>query len=47
VTGLELCSMDSDCLELCPVDSGSLQLVVMPNSKDWFVERPPKKIVQP
>jgi hypothetical protein len=30
--------MDSDCLELCPVDSGSLQLVVMPNSKDWFVE---------
>jgi fructose-1,6-bisphosphatase/inositol monophosphatase family enzyme len=38
VTGLELCSMDSDCLELCPVDSGSLQLVVMPNSKDWFVE---------
>jgi hypothetical protein len=47
VTGLELCSVDSDSLGLCPVDSGSLWLVIMPKSKGRFVERPPMKIVQP
>jgi hypothetical protein len=29
------------------VDLGSLWLVVIPKSKDWFMERPPMKIVQP
>jgi hypothetical protein len=41
VTGLELCLVDSDSSGLCPVDSGSLWLVVMPKSKDRFMERPP------
>jgi hypothetical protein len=35
---LELCSVDSDSLGLCPVNSGSLWLVIMPKSKDRFVE---------
>jgi hypothetical protein len=45
--GLELCSVDSDSSGLCPGDSGSLWLVIIPKSKDRFVERPPMKIVQP
>jgi hypothetical protein len=45
--GLELCSMDFDSSRLCLVDSGSLWLVIMPKSKDRFMERPPKKTVQP
>jgi hypothetical protein len=45
--GLELCSMDSDSLGLCPVDSRSLWLVIITKSKDWFMEQPPMKIVQP
>ena len=28
-------------------DAGSLWLVIIPKSKDWFVERPPMKTVQP
>jgi hypothetical protein len=28
-------------------DAGSLWLVIMPKSKDRFMERPPMKIVQP
>jgi hypothetical protein len=36
--GLDLCSIDSDSLGLCPVDSESLWLVIMPKSKDRFVE---------
>jgi hypothetical protein len=47
VTGLELCSVDSDSSRLCPVDSESLWLVIMMKSKDQFVERPDMKIVQP
>jgi hypothetical protein len=47
VTGLELCLMDFDSSGLCSVNSGSLWLVIMPKSKDWFVERPLMKIVQP
>jgi hypothetical protein len=31
----------------CPVNSGSLSLVIMPKSKDRFVERPPMRTVQP
>jgi hypothetical protein len=45
--GLELCSVDSDSSGLCLVDSESLWLVIIPKSKDRFVERPPKKLVQP
>jgi hypothetical protein len=45
--GLELCLVDSDSLGLCPVDSESLWLVIVPKSKDRFMERPPMKIVQP
>jgi hypothetical protein len=28
-------------------DAGSLWLVIIPKSKDWFMEQPPMKIVQP
>jgi hypothetical protein len=28
-------------------DAGSLWLVIISKSKDWFIERPPIKIVQP
>jgi hypothetical protein len=45
--GLELRSVDSDSSGLYPIDSGSLWLIIMPKSKDRFVERPPVKIVQP
>jgi hypothetical protein len=44
---LELCSVHSDNSGLCPVDSKSPWLVIMPKSKDWFIERPPMRIVQP
>jgi hypothetical protein len=45
--GLELCSVDSDSSGLCPVDFESLWLVIMPKSKDRFMERPPMRTVQP
>jgi hypothetical protein len=45
--GLELCLVDSDSSGLCPVDSESLWLVIVPKSKDRFMERPPMKTVQP
>jgi hypothetical protein len=44
---LELRLVDSDSSGLCLVDSGSLWLVIIPKSKDRFMERPPMKIVQP
>jgi hypothetical protein len=47
VTGLELRSVDSNGLGLCPRDSESLWLVIIPKSKDRFMERSPMKIVQP
>jgi hypothetical protein len=47
MTGLELCSVDSDSSGLCPVDSENLWLVIIPKSKERFVQRPPMKIVQP
>jgi hypothetical protein len=46
VTRLELCSVDSDSSRFCLVDSGRLLLVIIPKSKDRFVERPPMKIVE-
>jgi hypothetical protein len=45
--GLALCSVDYDSSGLCPVDSGSLWLVIMSKYKDWFMERPPMRTVQP
>jgi hypothetical protein len=42
-----LCSVDSDSSGLCLVDSGSLWLVIIPKSKDQFIERPPMRTVQP
>jgi hypothetical protein len=47
VTGLELRSVDSDNSGLYPVDSGKSVVDIIPKSKDWFIERPPMKIVQP
>jgi hypothetical protein len=44
---LELCSVDFDSSGLCPVDSGSPWLVIIPKSKNQFMERPPMKTVQP
>jgi hypothetical protein len=35
---LELCSADSDSSGLCPMESESLWLVIIPKSKDRFVE---------
>jgi hypothetical protein len=43
--GLELCSMDFDSSGLCPVDSTSMWLVIIPKSKDQFVERSPIRTV--
>jgi hypothetical protein len=36
--GLELCSVDFGSSGLCPVDSVSLWLVIIPKSKDQFME---------
>jgi hypothetical protein len=47
VTGLELRSVDSDSSGLCPVDSEKPVVVIIPKSKDRFIERPPMKTVQP
>jgi hypothetical protein len=47
VTDLEQCSVDSNSSGLCPVDSGSLWLVIIPKSKDCFVDQPPMETVQP
>jgi hypothetical protein len=47
VTDLELCLVDSDSLGLYPMDFGSVWLVIIPKSKDRFMERPSMKIVQP
>jgi hypothetical protein len=47
VIGMELYSVDSDSSEPCLVDSRSLWLDIIHKSKDWLMERPPMKIVQP
>jgi hypothetical protein len=43
VIGFELCLVDSNSLGLSPVDSESLWLLIMPKSKDRFMDRPPMK----
>jgi hypothetical protein len=47
VTGMELVGVmpTVQCFVRC--NAGSLWLVIMPKSKDRFMERPPLKIVQP
>jgi hypothetical protein len=47
VTGLELCSVDSDNSGLGPVDSRKPVVDIIPKSKDRFIEQPPMKTVQP
>jgi hypothetical protein len=47
VTDFELCLVDSNSLGLCLVDPESLWLVIIPKSKDRFMEQLPMIIVQP
>jgi hypothetical protein len=47
VTGMELVGAMSTVQGFVWCDAGSLRLVIIPKSKDRFIERPPMKIVQP
>jgi hypothetical protein len=47
VTGMELIGAMSTVQGFVWCDAGSLWLVIIPKSKDRFMERPPMKIVQP
>jgi hypothetical protein len=47
LTGMELVGVMSIVQGFVWCDAGSLQLVIIPKSKDWFMERPPMKTVQP
>jgi hypothetical protein len=47
VTGLELVGVMPMVQGFVRCDGGSLWLVIIPKSKDRFMERPPMKIVQP
>jgi hypothetical protein len=47
VTGMELVGAMPTVQGFVWCDAGSLWLVIIPKSKDWFMERPPMKIVQP
>jgi hypothetical protein len=47
VTGMELVSAMPMVEGFVRCNAGSLWLVIIPKSKDWFMERPPIKIVQP
>jgi hypothetical protein len=47
VTGMELVGAMPTVQGFVRCDAGSLWLVIIPKSKDRFVERPPMKIVQP
>jgi hypothetical protein len=47
VTGMELVGAMPIVEGLVRCDAGSLWLVIIPKSKDRFMERPPMKIVQP
>jgi hypothetical protein len=47
VTGMELVGVMPTVQGFVRCDAGSLWLVIMPKSKDRFMERPPIKIVQP
>jgi hypothetical protein len=47
VTGMELVGVMPTVQGFVRYDAGSLWLVIMPESKDRFMERPPMKTVQP
>jgi hypothetical protein len=47
VTGMELIGVMPTVQGFIWCDAGNLWLVIIPKSKDWFMERPPTKIVQP
>jgi hypothetical protein len=47
VTGMVLVGVMPMVQGFVRCDAGSLRLVIIPKSKDQFVERPPIKIVQP
>jgi hypothetical protein len=47
VTGMELVGVMPIVQGFVQCDAGSMWIVIMPKSKDWFMERPPMKTVQP
>jgi hypothetical protein len=47
VTGMKLVGVMPTVQGFVQCDAGSLWLVIMPKSKDRFMERPPMKTVQP
>jgi hypothetical protein len=47
VTGMELIGVMPMVQGFVQCDVGSLWIVIIPQSKDRFMERPPMKIVQP
>jgi hypothetical protein len=47
VTGMELVGAMPMVQGFVRCDAGSLWLLIIPKSKDQFIERPPMKIVQP
>jgi hypothetical protein len=47
VMGMELVGVMPTVQGFIRCDAGSLWLVIMPKSKDQFMERPPMKTVQP
>jgi hypothetical protein len=47
VTGMELVGVMPTVQGFVRCDAGSLWIVIIPKSKDWFMERPPMKTVQP
>jgi hypothetical protein len=47
VTGMEVVGVMSTVQGFIRCDAGSLWIVIIPKSKDRFMERPPMKIVQP
>jgi hypothetical protein len=47
VTGMEFVGVIPTVQGFVRCDAGSLWIVIIPKSKDWFMERPPMKIVQP
>jgi hypothetical protein len=47
VTGMELVGVMPTVQGFVWCDAESLWLVIIPKSKDWFMERPPMKTIQP
>jgi hypothetical protein len=47
VTGMEFVGVMSTVQGFVRCDAGSLWIVIIPKSKDRFMERPPMKTVQP